>query len=1385
MEWERWTWSSILEDVCKDKALKVRLIIEYEGYDGIDFGLRADAKNAAGAALQGHLAKLADSLLHGTQVGTQTAADFLAKDNNKVLTKLLQRDSACCVIVEKTERFWAIVGQFVSPLQATDRSTSDCLAGLLREFGPKCGTAAEMADRKVRLTTTDAYLANARAERINNSLRPGWDHLGHFCHAHKLATAQEKAMLLLDPLISWCISLAKSLEPAGEMGRLRQCFKTLLRSGHTIIDTLPPRDSQETAYKNFILDTFLGRSPRTATMRALLLRGAPGDWRKTDTFQIFIPEGSTLEDELKWCEDFFVSCLAGVQIYLFKRARWSGATKTMNQIGIFMAIHHLLQKVFLLWKTTWHKDEALEHVPAPFLQLMGMDKQGVVQNERPDGAFAGATMDWKAIQAASNAAYRKKAGQGLEEPEELLKDMITMRIVLTPFSDYQNDEFDYNSAEGEVKRLAQVINQKPQDIPTFFQNEKRWPLLTAACGTLDQNFMDKLATLPPDMQAVPAHWKTLRTNNRLFIVLSRAGAEIELLLGRVHRRRMDYAVFRLLVDDSEELLAFFDTACESWKGAWASNFFKAFRTNLRGPLPMLELALLVFFGRTNTSRLECLNSSIRRLLQLVGLHTKAPTIETLSTQFVLSRFRLNATRDTRPSGLRKERSKRKRRKRNQLNLKKPRQEMKKQTRRKESKVVKRRGGGGAFRAFVRKRCKNIGWKAMKELATEYRNLPEAEKNLLRAEGRQATLRHRSGENAFEETRNANTIAQKALERINDGVINMGRIPTAEDVEEMRAMSTDQFLQFTLETKADKRVHDYVDAELNHRAAVTVKAWRESSSSRSAANDFLTAVRHFAGNGSVAASPTPPIGGLGTVVVWRGALRSLMPRMVALLDTKEFQNLRLAILQAWKLKHVLRNHADYEPFEEAKPPKKPSCRAALVCLCGDRGDKRYAWHCQFMQGLKKTFPGKAGKKQVDSSVVVCKVKTWDENDEEATLQDTWLHLAITEWSPANIGFRQLRYVGTNAIGNDVLSGMDKYPVLWDFIEGLDMSWFAVVVFYEMHSSGRPIPRLDGRTIEVTRKGEELAIRPKGHNKSAAAKAKAARKAVQRAWQDELHEFSESAEDSGPDDHMDVDDEPVDEDGDPLYPMGDLDDGMEPSSVDGEGTSVVGAPSAPSSKSSDTSEKSVDPIAVAVDPDPDPDEKPHVVEEPNDSDSSHSSSSKRSHSVDLFYSENSSSSSSSETPEGQPPLPPPPDPRPDVIGLREAFDRERMMGRARRDGMLVENGWIVYDEKRDDFIATCWGCHVRCTKTKSAHGRRPRWETKPAQGRPLGFLVAWLAKGHAFEDQAAHGELDAISFADRLAARARLPALADAPDLATMRGHERPQRSAEGIEPLECP
>ena len=109
--------------------------------------------------------------------------------------------------------------------------------------------------------------------------------------------------------------------------------------------------------------------------------------------------------------------------------------------------------------------------------------------------------------------------------------------------------------------------------------------------------MDKLATLPPDMQAVPAHWKTLRTNNRLFIVLSRAGAEIELLLGRVHRRRMDYAVFRLLVDDSEELLAFFDTACESWKGAWASNFFKAFRTNLRGPLPMLELALLVFFER--------------------------------------------------------------------------------------------------------------------------------------------------------------------------------------------------------------------------------------------------------------------------------------------------------------------------------------------------------------------------------------------------------------------------------------------------------------------------------------------------------------------------------------------------------------------------------------------------------------------------------------------------------------------------------------------------------------------------------------------------------------------------------------------------------------------
>jgi len=447
----------------------------------------------------------------------------------------------------------------------------------------------------------------------------------------------------------------------------------------------------------------------------------------------------------------------------------------------------------------------------------------------------------------------------------------------------------------------------------------------------------------------------------------------------------------------------------------------------------------------------------------------------------------------------------------------------------------------------------------------------------------------------------------------------------------------------------------------------------------------------------------------------------------------------------------------------------------------------------MKGMKKAFVGLKGKAVLDSSEAVCKIMSWDSTIEDATRVETWFHLSILEWSPGNVGFRSLRYVGTNALANDVLRGLDDYTCLWDFIEGLNMAWSATVNFYQLHISDRPIPVLDGRTVEVFHVGDELTILPKGKRKPRGATVE-----TKAAWRRELDGLSESSSDNAPPggDGDDIYVGPVDEDGDPLYPLGTLHDGRPPSSIDGGGTSVVGASSREdegSGSGSDATECSRAPIPW-VDSDPealgifhdspergdDPPVPPKTPSGGGDSSSSSSSSD----------GSKSSGRSSSGPPSRGPPSPglPPavaPDPPP-LDEVREVFMREREVGRQTRDGVVLRNGFIVYDALEDKFIAYCVGLHGnRCCKSRAAHARKPKWEIKPAQGRPLGFLGAWLFANWLSHAKHDHSHEDWFSLEDREGARLEMHRDAEAEEWLIMLGHERPQRDGEPPEPVDCP
>ena len=103
---------------------------------------------------------------------------------------------------------------------------------------------------------------------------------------------------------------------------------------------------------------------------------------------------------------------------------------------------------------------------------------------------------------------------------------------------YRNSEFKINSFEFETKRHADAVRNPNMSMDKFFSKEQKWPMLTAALGTLDKECFESASKIDEAALAhAPDEWQTLDYNNELYILSTRIMTATELKLGRVHRRR--------------------------------------------------------------------------------------------------------------------------------------------------------------------------------------------------------------------------------------------------------------------------------------------------------------------------------------------------------------------------------------------------------------------------------------------------------------------------------------------------------------------------------------------------------------------------------------------------------------------------------------------------------------------------------------------------------------------------------------------------------------------------------------------------------------------------------------------------------------------------------
>lgn len=147
-------------------------------------------------------------------------------------------------------------------------------------------------------------------------------------------------------------------------------------------------------------------------------------------------------------------------------------------------------------------------------------------------------------------------------------------------------------------------------------------------------------------------------------------------------------------------------------------------------------------------------------------------------------------------------------------------------------------------------------------------------------------------------------------------------------------------------------------------------------------------------------------------------------------------------------------------------------------------------------------------------------------------------------------------------------------------------------------------------------------------------------------------------------------------------------------------------------------------------------------------------------------------------GDIPPPPPPPPPEDVAAANRG---------AAAFVLFVPGGKVVYYGGRHQNMVAMFEnlTHGRCVKTKTTKGASRQTPAARSQGRPLGYLAAWLARGAALDSKEDHwGPEGQPTKEERTASRANVKEMGGT-DAMGLLASERPKRDGEESEPEVAP
>ena len=988
--------------------------------------------------------------LPGLSEPSNLLAGLFAEDKFKetVPAKLFQTEAILGFLLRfrqpagEEPQYKIVLSNVVSTPQILQRTTMEVMLQALKRSSSCRAFGFPNALARVRLVCSDRYAAQLAAERVLTQERgAGWVRLYIACEIHKSTASQAKGLLFLDSAIGGAIRLALSLRLGGWMRVFRQCL--FLEVVETIDIQFGRCTDGARRYRAACLWTFLGAGRRRRRLQSILECLPNGDWRLADRVQVFLPPDTDFSREkvAGVVARALLATLTRTSFLVFNRGRWTKNDTCINQLGLLQCCHGLLTRVYKRWllavgytgsldigkhrqrgshilslpSSLLHEAECIEDImPDQSLEQPGLPlcdddddpiRPAAVNDPKGEHSFHANAGDAKTSKdedyAKRNARTRVAGLKWLNGDAHA--ELILIRLVMEPSMNVLRQQLYVGSKAWERQQSLAAL--RPSDGPL----SRDYRILVSARGDQDEEFLrlHKLLCETNRMWiTMPKHCLTEFWRCLAFRCAAREAAEYHRLLTYPHRRP-PFLLFLILVNPSvaERLKRLPRCLLDSFT-KWFMETFDISSSDARA-----FLMLLISLGHTETSKVECWHAWARRFLVRRGTQTHRPNFLDLSSSVLSHRCRCRReewqlfSKTEQPAKAPTGSSDSKRLRGHQA---------------KEQPVKKRRGGGGAWRAFVSRNFRD-GRMDIAELAKEYNMRSAAEVEADRQAGSLASHRHRLGHRSFEPRERT----VQALANRNVAIATIRRLPSGDD---------DSFF-LPPDAVPSATLREHTDVATKHFLAVL--AATEAVEQRSRASkarqenavlaSFTKEIGHAQVASLVAAVPklhsristlhalplTMPQNGLKLSAFEHVPDAPTFPTICASLlarsgDMKGFLG---ALDEYWSLRHLPILQCDSGQQSAGGKKKQPAqesrCFDAGVCLCGKTGLLISDFRNMILRALKNFSPkGSFTRKLLLNGMVVLRlcgrprVSIFGEDDELAAVEEEniWWHVPLLMLKP---------------------------------------------------------------------------------------------------------------------------------------------------------------------------------------------------------------------------------------------------------------------------------------------------------------------------------------------------------------------------------------------------